>query len=124
MRVFGEESCSVIYLKNKNEYVRCAAVDLARDLSLVSELGEASIVDVEPIGEAIVIEENTRPDIDPIEDESFTIKCDGQRITISAPTYFGTMWGIYTFSEKVLGISPTFLWDGTSAPKVRLMPMS
>ena len=118
MRVFGEESCSVIYLKNKNEYVRCAAVDLARDLSLVSELGEASIVDVEPIGEAIVIEENTRPDIDPIEDESFTIKCDGQRITISAPTYFGTMWGIYTFSEKVLGISPTFLWDGTSAPKV------
>ena len=90
-----------------------AAEELARDLSRVSTFGSIAriIGEDEMYGGAIVIEENTRPDLDPICDESFSIVCDGKKIVISAPTYLGTIWGIYTFSEKVLGISPTYLWD-------------
>lgn len=90
-----------------------AAEELARDLSRVSTFGSVAriIGEDELYGGAIVIEENTRPDLDPICDESFSIVCDGKKIVISAPTYLGTIWGIYTFSEKVLDISPTYLWD-------------
>ena len=113
MLLFDEGFCADICLKNKNEYVRRAAEDLAKDLSRVSVFGRvAHIIDEDELyGDAIIIEENIRPDIDPIEDESFSIVCDGKKIRISAPTYLGTMWGIYTFSEKVLGISPCYLWD-------------
>ena len=119
LKLFDEYNCIDICLKNKNEYVRLAAEDLVNDLSRVNMCGPAAniIGADEPFGEAIVIEENTRPDLDPVEDESFSIKCDGERITISAPTYLGTMWGIYTFSEKVLGVSPTYLWDDLTPPK-------
>lgn len=113
MKLFGEGYCIDICLKNKNEYVRLAAEDLALDLSRVNRGGKLAniICEDELFGDAIIIEENTRPDLDPIDDESFSIRCDGMRITISAPTYLGTMWGIYTFSERVLGISPCYLWD-------------
>lgn len=112
MLLFDEGFCAEICLKNKNEYVRLAAKDLARDFARVGNSSPSvRIVDSEPCGGAIIIEENTRPDLDPIEDESFSVVCDGEKIVISAPTYLGTIWGIYTFSEKVLGISPTCLWD-------------
>ena len=113
MKIFGVDHCIDVCLKNKNEYVRLAVEDLVKDLSRVSSFdGKSEIVGEDKLCEnAIIIEENTRPDLDPVEDESFSIRCDGKRITVSAPTYLGTMWGIYTFSEKVLGISPTYLWD-------------
>ena len=92
--------------------MRLAAEDLARDLGRAGFFGRvACIMDCTTSCDAIIIEENTRPDLDPIDDESFSIVCDGKKIVISAPTYLGTIWGIYTFSEKVLGISPCYLWD-------------
>ena len=110
MKIFDEKSAIKIVLKNKNQFVRLAAEDLSRDISLVSVSGISS--DISESGEGIVIEENTRPDIAPIDDESFSIKCDGNKMIISAPTYLGTMWGIYTVSEKILGVSPCYLFDG------------
>ena len=110
MKIFDEKSAIKIILKNKNRFVSLAAEDLSRDISLVSVSGASP--EMCESGEGIVIEENTRPDLDPIDDESFSIKCDGNNVIISAPTYLGTMWGIYTLSEKLLGISPCYLFDG------------
>lgn len=110
MKIFDEKSAIKIILKNKNRFVSLAAEDLSRDISLVSVSGNSP--EMCESGEGIVIEENTRPDLDPIDDESFSIKCDGNKVIISAPTYLGSMWGIYTLSEKLLGISPCYLFDG------------
>lgn len=110
MKIFDEKSAIKIILKNKNRFVSLAAEDLSRDISLVSVRG--IFPEMCESGEGIVIEENTRHDLDPIDDESFSIKCDGNNVIISAPTYLGSMWGIYTLSEKLLGISPCYLFDG------------
>lgn len=117
MKLFDEGYCAEICLKNKNEYVRLAAEDLRQDFCRVGAMTAPDVVDEFRgyRGCCIVIEDNSRPDIDPIEDESFSVVCDGEKIVISAPTYLGTMWGIYTFSKRVLGISPTYYWDGTEA---------
>ena len=110
MKIFDEKSAIKIVLKNKNRFVRLAAEDFSRDISLVSANGIFS--EISENGEGIIIEENTGCDLDPIDDESFSIKCEGNNIIISAPTYLGSMWGIYTLSEKLLGISPCYLFDG------------
>ena len=110
MKIFDEKSAIKIVLKNKNRFVRLAAEDFSRDISLVSANG--IFPEISENGEGIIIEENTGCDLDPIDDESFSIKCDGNNIIISAPTYLGSMWGIYTLSEKLLGISPCYLFDG------------
>ena len=115
MRVFDEKSAVKIVIKNKNRFVKLAVEDVLRDISLVSLSG--ILPEISESGEGIIIEENTRPDIDPIDDESFSVKCDGKSVIISAPTYLGTVWGIYTFSEKILGISPSFLFDGMTPEK-------
>jgi hypothetical protein len=115
MRIFDNRSVIKLILENKNQYVRLAALDLARDISHVSAVG--SMPEICESGNGIIIAENTRDDIDPIDDESFSIVCDGEAVKISAPTYLGTLWGIYTFSERILGIAPTFLWDGIAPQK-------
>ena len=110
MKIFDGKSAIKIILKNKDRFVSLAAEDLLRDISLVSASG--IFPEICESGEGIVIEENTRPDLDPISDEGFSIKCDGKNLVISAPTYLGSMWGIYTLSERLLGISPCYLFDG------------
>ena len=115
MRIFDNRSVIKLILENKNQYVRLAALDLARDISRVSAAG--SMPEICESGNGIIIAENTRDDIDPIDDESFSIVCDGEAVKISAPTYLGTLWGIYTFSERILGIAPTFLWDDIAPQK-------
>lgn len=115
MRLFDEKSSTILVLKNKNEYVRLASLDLLRDITSVS--ASEILPEICEDGSGIIIEENTRPEIDPIDDESFSIVCNGENVVISAPTYLGTIWGIYTFSEKILGVSPVHLWDGVSPEK-------
>ena len=115
MKIFDSKSAIKIILKNKDRFVSLAAEDLLRDISLVSASG--IFPEICESGEGIVIEENTRPDLDPISDEGFSIKCDGNNLVISAPTYLGSMWGIYTLSERLLGISPCYLFDGIMPQK-------
>ena len=115
MKIFDKKSTIKIVLKNKNKFVSLAAEDLLRDISLASVSGISP--EISESGEGIIIEENTRPDLEPIDDESFSIKCYVNSIIISAPTYLGSMWGIYTLSEKILGISPCYLFDGIRPQK-------
>ncbi len=116
MLLFDEKYSIAICCKNKNEYVRLAALDLAADFKRVNKNGiESSIVE-DSKGACIVIEENDGG-CEPIKDESFSIKTQGDKIYISAGGYLGTMWGIYTFSEKILGIDPCYLFNDLEIEK-------
>ncbi len=110
MLLFDTSACVPIRLENQSPYVRLAAQDLARDLARASKGGiSPRLIDKEEPW-CIVIEKNDPRIEDPIEDESFRILVRGQKIRICAPTYLGTMWGIYTVSKKFLGIDPCYLF--------------
>lgn len=106
----GNESISIC-LKNKNPYVRLAVEDLQKDFLRVSRLtASPQLLDEETKG-CLVIEDNPYQGDDAVCDETFSILCDGEKITLSANTYLGTMWGIYTFSERILGVQPCYLFN-------------
>ncbi len=54
---------------------------------------------------------------EPVKDEGFTIKTEGNRIRIAGDGYLGTMWGIYTFCEQYLGIDPCYLFNDVPPKK-------
>lgn len=111
MLLFQENQCVSICLKNKNPYVRLAVEDLRSDFLRVSDLTEFPRLVQEENEYCLLIEENAYQGADALSDESFSITCDGKQIKISANTYLGTMWGIYTFSERILGVQPCYLFN-------------
>lgn len=114
MRLFYENACISICLKNKNKYVRLAVEDMRRDFERVSEYCVLpEIVEQEKDG-CIVIEENTAS---ACWDEGFTIKSEPGKVRISAKEYLGTMWAIYTFCEKFLGVDPCYLFNDLEITK-------
>ena len=115
MLLFDENKSISIYLKNSNPYVRLAVEDLRADFLRVSRLeGLPSLVEKEEEF-CFIIEENTLDN--PLQDEGFSLVCDGEKITLSAATYLGTLWGIYTFSEKFLGVQPCYLFNDLAIEK-------
>ena len=109
MLLFQNEYCIPICLKNKNAYARLAVDDLRADFSRVSYANPPRLIEEEE--ECCLIIEDTPLQGDPLLDESFSISCDGKKITLSANTYLGTVWGIYTFSERILGVHPCYLFN-------------
>ncbi len=117
MLLFNEKTCVNICLKNKNKYVRLAVEDMRKDFERVSERCLCpQLVDSETEF-CIVIEENSIENAEPIENESYIIKTCGNKIIISAETYLGTMWGIYTFCEKFLGVDPCYIFNDMEIKK-------
>ena len=86
MILFDQTTCISICLKNKNPYVALAAEDLRKDFNRVSESRLMPQYTEDVCGGCIVIEENDARVIDPIEDESFSIRTEGDVIFISAST--------------------------------------
>ena len=117
MFLFQENRCAEIWLKNTNPYVRLAVEDLRKDFLKVSFLNKSPVLSQTQTDGCLIIEENSETNGDPLLNESFSIVCDGKNIQISAPTYLGTMWGIYTFSEKILGIQPCYLFNDFAIEK-------
>lgn len=117
MFLFNRNECVDICLKNKNKYVAVAVNDLICDFERVSELSVRPKIVNEVTGNCIVIEENTSVTADPITDERFTITVKNGKIVISAGGYLGTMWGIYTISEKYLGVNPCYLFNDLAIEK-------
>lgn len=116
MLLFEDNHSISICVKTDNPYVLLAVEDLRADFLRVSHLSVApTIVGQEEDG-CLIIEDNSCKGT-PLQDESFTITCDGKRITISANTYLGTLWGIYAFSEKVLGVQPCYLFNDLAIEK-------
>ena len=117
MFLFQDNQSIHICLKNKNPYVRLAVEDLRKDFLRRSYLAQVPVLTDREEGTCLVIEENPRSGEDALQDEGFCISSDGEKITISANGYLGTMWGIYTFSEKILGIAPCYLFNDLEIEK-------
>ena len=117
MRIlFDENYCIPICCKNKNKYVKYAVEDLAKDFERVNNSGVKPSIVTEFDGACIVIEDNDGG-CEPLADERFAIKTEGDKIIITASGYLGTMWGIYTFSEKILGVDPCYLFNDWETEK-------
>ena len=115
MVIFNSKGCLDICLKNTNKYVLLAVEDLRKDFVRVSKLGKKpAFIDAEN-DFCLVIEENQSGNA--LEDESFIIRSEGNKIKISANSYLGTIWGIYTFSEKILGVNPCYLFNDLKIEK-------
>ncbi len=117
MQLFSGKECISICLKNANKYVRLAVEDMRNDFKKVSELCITPDITDNENDWCIVIEENTTNSCEPIKDESFSIKSENNKIRISASGYLGTMWGIYTFCEKFLGVDPCYLFNDLAIEK-------
>lgn len=118
MILFDKNSCLDICLKNTNKYVKLAVEDLASDLCRKNINNIKPNITSEETKNCILIEENSIADANAIDDESYSIKCNGEKITISATSYLGTIWGIYTISEKILGIDPCYLFNDLETKKI------
>lgn len=117
MQLFSRDKCIDIYLKNTNKYVRPAVEDLRNDFKRVSACGAIPQMVDQESDYCIIIEENTTDNCEPIESEGFAIKSENGKIIISADSYLGTMWGIYTFSEKYLGVDPCYIFNDLEIEK-------
>ena len=111
MILFNEEKCIDICCKNRNKYVLLTVEELLKDFRRVNENGICPRVSDEETDWCIVIEDNETEGCQPLLNESYSIKIDGNKIRIAAKGYLGTMWGIYTFSERFLGIDPCYLFN-------------
>ena len=116
MLLFEDNQSLSICVKTDNPYVLLAVEDLRADFLRVSHLSVAPTIVGQEEGGCLIIEDNPCKE-DPLQDESFKITCDGKRIAISANTYLGTLWGLYTFSEKILGVQPCYLFNDLAIKK-------
>lgn len=118
MKIFDDKNCISVCVKNTNKYVSLAVNDMINDFMRVSSRGVSPQIINQENDFCIVIEENTSLSSEPLKDESFKIKSDGNKIRIIADGYLGTMWGIYTFCEKYLGVDPCYLFNDMEIQKV------
>ena len=119
MILFEQNRCVSICVKNTNKYVRLAVEDMRNDFKKISKSNIFPAYSDEENEYCIVIEKNTIEDGNAVEDESFKISIDKNRAVIAANSYLGTMWGIYTFCEKVLGVDPCYLFNDLETEKKR-----
>lgn len=117
IKLFDKDYCIKIALENENPYVALAANDLACDFERVStSCTKAQIVKERTEG-CIVICKNTVDTARPILDEGFEIVFENGNILLKADGYLGSMWAIYTFSQKFLGIDPCYLFNDFETAK-------
>ena len=124
MQLFNRDGCVDICLKNTDKYVRSAVNDLADDFKRVSTACVRPKIVFEETDGCIVIEENGKNFAEPLADESFSIRTDGGKIRISANGYLGTIWGIYAFSEKFLGVDPLYIFNDLAIVKKDTLEIS
>ncbi len=117
MLLFDDKKCISVVLKNKNRYVALAAEDMRQDFARVSEAGHLPKLCESECDFSIIIEENS-PSAD-CESEDFSIQRRGERLYIKADSYLGTMWGIYTLCDKILGVDPCYIFNDLAIEKKR-----
>ena len=124
MFLFNEKKCADICLKNTNKYVFKAVNDLISDFERVSTFGVKPKIVKNVTQNCIIIEENTRTSAEPVADESYSITTENGNIVIRADGYLGTMWGIYTLSEKFLDVDPCYLFNDLAIVKKNAVELS
>lgn len=96
MLLFNKTTTAAICLKTDAQAVALAALDLQRDLRHLS--GQAEGFPLSP-GGSIEIR------MSPGEPESYTVEV-GDRVVITGADVLGTVYGIYAFCDRCLGILP------------------
>ncbi len=115
MLLFDREKCISVCLKSKSPYVALAVADMRQDFARVSEAGHIPEL-VDDAREFSIIIEDSSDKSDRL-CEDFKIHFSGNKIYISADSYLGTMWGIYTFCERALGVDPCYLFSDLEISK-------
>lgn len=122
--LFDKSTCiDICCPENECDYVKLAAYDLAKDIERVNINKTKPNILSNPSSSCIIIKTVSKSNIAEItkEFESFSIKTENNNIVITGNGYLGTMWGIYTFSEKFLNISPCYLFDDFETPKCEML---
>lgn len=110
----GNDTLPIILPADASEAVRLAAEDLQRDLRYLSgQKNGFEILSVPYGGPSITV----KTDGEGVS-ESYTVSVTDRGVTVSGADVLGTVYGIYAFSERVLGFSPTHLWTELM-PEVR-----
>lgn len=108
-------------LKGEKSWVRIASKDLEKDLKLLQKDGNQK----KKINSTIFIcsLENKKAKIPsdvslPTKKEGYSITIKSNEVYIVGYDDYGAMWGIYEFSDRFLGILPTYLFDQIYPEKV------
>ena len=107
MKLFDITSdMNIVLKKDSNQAILIAAKDLQRDLRRISGKSEGfEIVDLAESDRAIFIDT-----LKGGESESYTVCVDESAVHILGSDVLGTVFGIYAFSTKCLGVLPMHMW--------------
>ncbi|MBE7047626.1 MAG: hypothetical protein E7396_09520 [Ruminococcaceae bacterium] len=110
MKLFDNNFMVDICYEGKNPYVKKAIDNLILDFERVNKNKlKPKFLECFVNGNILIHTEDENKKIGM--GEGFSIKTENDNVIIRGAGYLGTIYGIYTFSEKVLGISPCYIFD-------------
>lgn len=110
MKLFDKDYIIDICYEGKNPYVKKAIDNLILDFERVNKNKlKPKFLECFVNGNILIHTEDENKKIGM--GEGFSIKTENDNVIIRGAGYLGTIYGIYTFSEKVLGISPCYIFD-------------
>lgn len=101
-----------------DEAVRLAAEDLQRDLRLISGKKEGFAITHEPLSRAIAVR------VTEGEEEGYTVRVTSDGVLIEGADTLGAVFGIYAFSRRCLGFSPSYRVTDALPPKKEALTLS
>ena len=119
LSAFGESftivgsKARIVLAKGEPEFVALAAGDLASDIRAISGI-ELKIVNGGKARKGDVL---IRTNADDSRWEGYDVEVSEGILKISGSDARGTMFGIYDFIEKYLGIDPLYFWNDTPIPE-------
>lgn len=104
---------AVIFLPNtESESVQLAVKDLVNDVQKIT--GKTlEIVTVKPLNKQFIFIKTQHE----LKIESYTVQTDNGNLYITGGNELGTIFGIYYFIEKYLGIDPMYFWNNREPKK-------
>lgn len=120
--IFKKDEVKKIYIgESEAQSLKLAVNDLIKDIRAVC--GGAALTDDCSAADIIVCSDGAERfsersgGVTFSHEEEFLYRVEEKRIFICGKGDLGAMWGIYTFSEKELGIPPYYLFDGFNPQK-------
>ncbi len=110
MKLFDKDFIVDICYEGNNPYVKKAIENLICDFERVNKYKKKPrLLECFVNGNILIHTEDENKCLGM--GEGFSVKMQNGNIVIRGAGYLGTIYGIYTFSQKVLGISPLYLFD-------------
>ena len=105
MKLFDKKSdIEIVLQENSDEAIRLAAADLQDNLRRLSgQMNGFAIVEKSTALRAVRIQTQANGEI-----EAYTVRIDDENVLITGSDTLGTVFGIYAFATKCLGILPVY----------------